>query len=179
MEFLKELFGGGSLTYEQLAAAVKGKGMQVVNASDGAYVPKSDIDGLSGQITTLQTQLGEANRKLEGYDPSWKEKAETARKQLEAQQLDFALEKAVAWAKPVNAKVILRMLDREKLHFADGEVVGLDKQLNALKRGEDTAFLFAPEEKSGMSHQNAREVGGADTKEAANAALRSCFGRTD
>ena len=44
MEFLKELFNGGALTYDQLAAAVKGKGYEVVNAAQGAYVPKSDID---------------------------------------------------------------------------------------------------------------------------------------
>lgn len=84
MEFLKELFNGGALTYDQLASAVKGKGYSVVNAAGGAYVPKSDIDGLNGQITTLQTQLGEANKKLEGYDPNWKQQAEADRKKLEA-----------------------------------------------------------------------------------------------
>lgn len=44
MEFLKELFNGGALTYDQLASAVKGKGYSVVNAAGGAYVPKPDID---------------------------------------------------------------------------------------------------------------------------------------
>ena len=36
MEFLKDLFGGGAMTYEQLSAAAKEKGLQVVNAAGGA-----------------------------------------------------------------------------------------------------------------------------------------------
>lgn len=75
----------------------------------------------------------------------------------------------------------MAMLDREKLTFAGGEIVGLDKQLGELKKGEDTAFLFEEQKpiKTGLSHQNAHEVGGDDKKEAANEALRSFFGRAE
>lgn len=175
MEFLEELFPDGqALTYDQLAEAAKEKGFQVVNAAGGAYVPKSQVETLSGQLT-------DANKKLEGYDPTWKEKAEAAQKKLEAQQFEFALEKAVAAAGPRNAKAVMAMLDREKLTFAGGEIVGLDKQLGELKKGEDTAFLFEEQKpiKTGLSHQNAHEVGGDDKKEAANEALRSFFGRAE
>lgn len=181
MEFLKELFGGGSLTYEQLSAAAKEKGLQVVNAAGGAWVPKADADNLQGQVTTLTGQLGEANKKLEGYDPAWKEKAETAQRQLEAQQFEFALEKAVAAAKPRNTRAVTAMLDREKLRFAGGEIIGLEKQLADLKKGEDTAFLFEDAaHTTGLSHQNGREVGGGETlKDTANQAIRSFFGRAE
>jgi len=53
MDFLKELFNGQPLSYEQLEAAAKAKGLQVVNAAGGAYVPKTDVDHLNGQITML------------------------------------------------------------------------------------------------------------------------------
>lgn len=180
MDFLKDLFSGGSLTFDQLSQAAKDKGYQVVNAAGGAYVPKSDLDNLSSQVTTLTTQLGDANKKLEGYDPTWKEQAETARKELEKQQFDFALEKAVASAKPKNARAVMGLLDREKLTYAGGEILGLDKQLSALKSGADTAFLFEEEKpiKTGLSHQNSSPVGGGDKKEAANEALRALFGST-
>lgn len=176
MEFLKELFNGGALTYDQLASAVKGKGYSVVNAAGGAYVPKSDIDGLNGQIATLQTQLGEANKKLEGYDPNWKQQAEADRKKLEAMQFDFALEKGVSAANPRNAKAVMALIDRDKLKFVGGELIGLDKQLDDMKKGDDTAFLFSTVEKlkTGMSHQNNVE-GAPDKKDAANEALRSIF----
>ncbi len=65
MEFLKELFNGGAMTFDQLSAAVKSKGLSVVNAAGGAYVPKADVDGLNGQITTLTGQLNDANKQLE------------------------------------------------------------------------------------------------------------------
>lgn len=178
MEFLKELFGGGALTYEQLAQAAKDKGIQAVDAAGGAYVPRAELDHAQGQVGTLTTQLGEANKKLEGYDPTWKDKAETARKELEDQQFDFALERALAAAKPRNAKALLPFLDREKLSLADGEVIGLDKQLEALKKGADTAFLFEtePPRSMSMTHQYGGE-GAPDKKDLANAALRSIFGK--
>ena len=177
MEFLKELFNGGAMTYDQLSAAVKSKGFSVVNAAGGAYVPKSDIDGLNGQITTLTTQLSDANKKLEGYDPNWKTQADAAQKQLEKMQFEFALEKGVSAAKPRNAKAVMALLDREKLKFAGGEVIGLDKQLDDLKKGEDTAFLFDQEQpklKTGMTHQN-NGTGTPDKNDAVNDALRSIF----
>lgn len=174
MEFLKELFNGGPLSFDQLSEAVKGKGYQVVNAAGGAYVPKDQVDTLSGQLT-------DANKKLEGYDPTWKDKAETAQKELAAKQFNFALEKAVDAAKPRNAKAVMALLDREKLNFAGGEVIGLDKQLETMRKGEETAFLFQELKpiKTGLSHQGGHEVGGDDKKEAANEALRSVFGRTE
>ncbi len=178
MEFLKELFGGGALTYEQMAQAAKDKGIQAVNAAGGAYVPKADLDHAQGQVATLTTQLGEANKKLEGYDPTWKEKADTAQKELEAKQFDFALERALAAAKPKNVKAVLPFLDREKLTVAGGEVIGLDKQLEALKKGADTAFLFEaePARSTSITHQYGGE-GAPDKKDMANAALRSLFGK--
>lgn len=170
MEFLKELFGGGALTFEQLEAAAQAKGFSVVNAAGGAYVPKEQVDALSGQ-------LSDANKKLEGYDPEWKVKVDGEQRKLEAMQFDFALEKGVGAAKPRNAKAVMALIDRDKLKFAGGELIGLDKQLEELKKGEDTAFLFAEQEtplKTGMSHCGTE--GGDSKTEAANAALRAVFG---
>lgn len=178
MEFLKELFGGGALTYEQLAQAAKDKGIQAVNAAGGAYVSKADLDHAQGQVATLTAQLGEANKKLEGYDPAWKEKAETAQRELEARQFDFALERALAAAKPKNVKAVLPFLERDKLTVVGGEVIGLDKQLEELKKNADTAFLFEaePARSTSMTHQYGGE-GSPDKKDMANAALRSLFGK--
>lgn len=140
-----------------------------------------DIQQKDTSITTLQGQLTEANKKLEGYDPEWKAKADAAEQKLTAQQFEFALERGVDAAKPRNAKAVMALLDRDKLTFAGGEIVGLDKQLTALKASEDTAFLFQSEQKpsakTGMSHQGGGDVGGGDKNAEANAALRAAFGR--
>jgi hypothetical protein len=175
MDFLKELFGGSALTHEQLTAKAREKGLSVVNATGGAYIPKADADNLNGQIATLTSQIADANKKLEGYDPNWKAQSDAERQKLEKMQFDFALEKAIASANPRNVKAVRALIDCDKLKFAGGEVIGLEKQLESLKKGEDTAFLFAaatPLASTGRSHQNAGE-GDPDKKEAANAALRS------
>lgn len=81
-------------------------------------------------------------------------------------------------ARPRNVQAVMALLDRDKLTFAGGEVIGLEKQVEALKKGADTAFLFEEQRpvKTALSHQNAHEVGGSDRKEAANEALRAVFG---
>ena len=160
-----------------------------LDLGDGVKLPDSAVEAImaeygkskqqfESQVSTLKNQLTEANGKLEGYDPSWKQKAENAQQELDRQPVDVALERAVSAAKPRNAKAVTALLDREKLTCAGGEIVGLDKQLTALKAGEDTAFLFESDKprKTGLSHQGGRDVGGDDKKEEANNALRSVFG---
>ena len=55
---------------------------------------KQTIATLTTERDTARTQLGEANKKLEGYDPEWKTKAEQAENNAKAQvaelQSDFA-----------------------------------------------------------------------------------------
>ena len=61
MEFLKALFNGEALTYEQLAEKVKGAKLNVANIADGSYVSRAKFDdttnGLKQQVTDLQGQL--------------------------------------------------------------------------------------------------------------------------
>lgn len=178
MDFLQTLFASGALSWEQFQNAVKQAGFEIVNAAGGAYVPKVTVDGLNGQITTLTGQLNTANQKLEGYDPNWKQQAEDAKKQLDAQKFEFAIDRALAGCGARSAKAVRGLLDQSKLTLADdGELIGLDKQLEALRKGEDTAFLFEPAKKqsTGMSHQGGGE-GSPNLKEEANAALRSLLG---
>ena len=177
MEFLKDLFGGQALTFDQLQNAAQGKGFEVVNAAGGAYVSKADADNLRSQVSTLTDQLGEANKKLEGFDPEWKAKADAATQQLNQQKFDFALEKALSKSGARSGAAVRGLLNRDKLQLADdGEILGLDKQLDALKKAEDTAFLFEEQKKvsTGMSHEGGTEVT-QDKKEAANEAFRSIF----
>ena len=84
MEFLKELFGNESLTYEQLAAKVAEKKMKLADLSTGAYVGKDKYETLTADRDGLKQRLEEANGKLEGYDPEWKTKAEQAQTEADA-----------------------------------------------------------------------------------------------
>ena len=79
MEFLKEIFGDGALTYDQLAAKVAEKKMKLADLSTGGYVGKEKFEALNTEKSGLETRLNEANKKLEGYDPEWKTKAEQSK----------------------------------------------------------------------------------------------------
>lgn len=172
MEFLKDLFPEGkALTYEELSKAARDKGFEVVNAAGGAYVPKASVETLTGQ-------LNEANNKLKGYDPDWEKKMTADREKLERERMDFAIEQGIRSSKARNVKAVQALIDRDKLKYAGGEVIGLDKQLQDLRKGQDTAFLFEAEaapKKTGLSHQGGSA--GAEKKDSANAALRALFGR--
>ena len=42
---------------------------------------KANVDTLKAERDAARTQLADANKKLEGYDPEWKTKADQARQQ--------------------------------------------------------------------------------------------------
>ena len=65
MEFLKNLFANGPLTYDQLAEAVSKAGMNVVDLSSGAYVAKDKFDN---RVNTLTQQIADLNGQgADGY----------------------------------------------------------------------------------------------------------------
>ena len=69
-EYLKPFFEGGPLSFEQLTEKLDGaEGVKLVNLKDGGYVGKDKFDALEAKVGGLQSQLTEANGKLEGYDP--------------------------------------------------------------------------------------------------------------
>lgn len=75
MEFLKELFGADALTYDQLAAKVAEKKLNVVDISGGQYVGRGKYDDqikarddqikdLQGQLSQRDTDIADLNGKL-------------------------------------------------------------------------------------------------------------------
>jgi len=74
MEFLKALFNGGSMTYEQLAEAVKTAKMNVVNLSEGGYVSQNKFDdrinALNQQVNTLTEQLSQRDTDMAALQTS-------------------------------------------------------------------------------------------------------------
>lgn len=75
MDFLKNLFNGESLTYEQLAEKIKAGKLTVANIADGTYVSRSkfddetgklkkQVDDLQGQLTKRDTDMSDLQTKL-------------------------------------------------------------------------------------------------------------------
>lgn len=114
----------------------------------------ADIEKHKQTITTLTTerdaareQLGEANKKLEGYDPEWKAKAAAAendaRAQVAALQSDFAAQSAasgVKFSSESAKKAFLADLKAKKLTLQDGKLLGFDDFLTDYKKSDPSAF---------------------------------------
>lgn len=143
---------------------------------------KQTIATLTTERDTARTQLGEANKKLEGYDPEWKTKAEQAENNAKAQvaelQSDFAAQSAVSGVKFSSEsakKAFLSDLKAKKLPLQEGKLLGFDDYLKSYKESDPGAF--APE--GGLPRVSGSATGtpaGPTTNEQANAAIRAAFG---
>lgn len=135
----------------------------------------ADIERQKQTITTLtterdaaRTQLGEANKKLEGYDPDWKAKAEKAENDAKAKvaalQSDFAAESAVTgvrFSSESARKAFLGDLKAKKLTLQDGKLLGFDDFLADYKRNDPNAFA--------SGYPNVRDGGDPNNKPGAAA----------
>lgn len=149
----------------------------------------ADLERQKQTITTLTTerdaarsQLGEANKKLEGYDPEWRAKAEKAendaKEQVAALQNDFAAQTAISAVKFSSEsakKAFLSDLKAKNLPLQEGKLLGFDDYLANYKKNDPGAFApegGLPRMAAGTSGQPAAPT----AHEQANAALRAAFG---
>ena len=147
MEFLKEIFGTEALTYDQLAAKVSEKKMKLADLSGGAYVGKEKYDTLTAERDSLKTRLDDANGKLEGYDPEWKNKA--AQAQTEAENKIKALQRLQALKEQSSSlkfssesakRAFLSDLEARDLPLEDGRVIGFDEFVKKYRETDPDAF---------------------------------------
>ena len=109
---------------------------------------KQSIDTLKAERDAARTQLADANKKLEGYDPEWKAKAEKAESDAKAQvaalQNDFAAQSAVAgvnFSSESAKKAFLADLTAKKLTLQDdGTLLGFDDFVKSYKQADPGAF---------------------------------------
>ena len=136
-------------TEELKALGLNDEQVQKVFAMNGADIERKNqtIATLTAERDTARTQLGEANKKLEGYDPDWKTKSENAarqaRQQVEALQSDFAAQSAVSGLKFSSEsakKAFLADLKAKKLTLQEGKLLGFGDFLADYRKTDPGAF---------------------------------------
>lgn len=151
--------------------------------SDDIGTHKQSIDTLKAERDAARTQLADANKKLEGYDPEWKTKADQARQQAEQQVAEmkagYAATSAASSLKFTSdsaKKAFLSDLKAKNLPLQDdGTLLGFDDYVASYKKTDPGAF--APE--GGLPRVSGSATGTPATptaKDQANAALRAAFG---
>ena len=144
---------------------------------------KASVATLTAERDTARTNLADANKKLEGYDPDWKQTATDAEQKAAAQVSDIKRQYAAASAASAlkftsesAKKAFLADLDAKNLPLQDdGTLLGVDDYVASYKKTDPGAF--APD--GGLPRVSGSATGTPATptaKDQANAALRAAFG---
>ena len=140
--FLKPLFGADgskAVTYDQFTEALDAqKEIKIGNLADGSYVAKGKFDAVVTERDTLKSGKEEADKKLAGYDPEWKTKAEAAQAEADAKVNAILLKNAALGAlKGAGCKdpdIAFMALDASKLKLDGENVIGLNDQMRPPRR---------------------------------------------
>ncbi len=151
MEFLKELFQEKPLTFDEFADKVQQKGIKLFDLSAGGYMSMEKHNGI---VEGLKAQLGDANAKLEGYDPEWKKKAEAAEKNFQAQiakrdQTDWLQKQMDSYGvqSPYARKQLIAecMSEDNGLPWKEGAFLGFDDFMKTAKEKDSSLYQTAEE----------------------------------
>lgn len=108
---------------------------------------KQTIATLTAERDAAREQLGEANGKLEGYDPDWKAKAQQAEQQVQDQlvviERNSAAELAaagLAFSSKSAKKAFMADLKASDLPVKNGEILGFSEFVQAYRAKDPAAF---------------------------------------
>lgn len=110
----------------------------------------TELEGIKGQLSQANEQIaGFKELDIEGvkqkaaeWEQKYNQAAENSAREIEQLKFDFALDKELTKAQARNPKAVKALLDRDALKYDKGKIIGLEEQLETLKKNGDSAFLF-------------------------------------
>lgn len=110
----------------------------------------TELEGIKGQLSQANEQIaGFKELDIEGvkqkaaeWEQKYNQAAEDRAREIEQLKFDFALDRELTKAQARNPKAVKALLDRDALKYDKGKIIGLEEQLETLKKNEDSAFLF-------------------------------------
>lgn len=106
---------------------------------------ENEVKTKDATITQLQTEADKVdglNQKISQLETDNTKLTNDLNTKVSQIQKTHAIENTVRDAKARNVKAVIAQLDMDKITFENGALGGLTEQLEALKSGEDTSFLF-------------------------------------
>ncbi len=148
-DFLKNLGITEQSVIDQIMAE-NGRDVNAAKADLNNY--KQQVTDLQGQITAKDNEIATLTAKVGEVDTLRTENAQlkTDKTNLTTElntkvnemKKEYAIENGVRDFKARNTKAVIALLDRSKITYENDELKGLTEQLETLKTGEDTSFLF-------------------------------------
>ena len=139
-----------NLSDEQINQIMTWNGQDIENAKQNAAADeKARADRLQTQLDTLTTDLNTARSEaITAKDI--KTRLEAAEAKVKAFQRTDAILNAVAAFKPKDPKMLVKLLDDEKITQAeDGTFSGINEQVEALKASSSYLFSDTPDPRGG------------------------------
>ena len=105
----------------------------------------NQISAKDNEITTLKTKVDSVdglNQQIAQLTAEKTQLTSDLNTKVTALQKSYAIESGVRDAKAKNVKAVMALLDMDKISYADGNLTGLNEQLETLQKSEDTNFLF-------------------------------------
>lgn len=186
-EFLRTVLGDELFT--QFASKMESAtGINLVNASDGTYIPKSKFDDEHNKVKALNATIAELNTKLSSAQAQNNDIDALNQKinQLTADiadrdakistlGLNYRVKDALRGFNAKNVDVLMPLLHMDKISEQDGKLIGLQEQVDAIKKSDAYLFSDAPGTKGGFG--GGQDVGGSfNINEAMNNAIRGSHG---
>lgn len=106
---------------------------------------QNQLNTANGKIATLETQAGDTtalNQQIEQLKTDKTNLENELNTKVTEIKKTYAIENGVRDAKARNIKAVIAQLDMGKITYENDALGGLAEQLEALKNGEDTSFLF-------------------------------------
>lgn len=159
-EYLKSLFEGGSITFDQFVAALEShKEVKLANLADGGYVAKDKFDAKVTELSGVKEQLTAANTTIQSYKDmdidgikksaaEWQQKYETDTKslqeKLDAQATEFAARTYLGGFQYANELVKDAIYDKfmakKFKRSEDGKFEGADAWMEEMKKSYPSSF---------------------------------------
>ena len=170
------------LSKEQADSIMKINGNDIENAKSAAA---AEIKNLQTEVSGLKTQVADRDKQLEtlktaagNNEALTKQIAdlqaentkakETHESEINQLKVDFAVEKALTGAKAKNVKAVKALLDLTDAELdKEGNVKGLQEQIDKLTAADDTNFLFdATQQQTFVGFQPGTSTTVPDSKQA-------------
>ncbi|MDS1004940.1 phage scaffolding protein [Clostridium sporogenes] len=157
MAKLKDIIGKA---YSQIPEDLQKKYKDIDLVDSSNYVEKKELDTANNSIKEYKKQVGERDVQLKNLKEKYKDvdglkeqveqlekdnkaQKETYEKQLEDINFNNALEKSLSSFNVKDKKLIMALMDKEKLKVDGDNVIGLKEQIEPLQKSHD--FLFEKE----------------------------------
>ena len=151
----------------------KYKDIDLVNSSD--YVEKSKFDQVDSQVKEYKKQVGERDKQISDLKEQYKDvdglkekfteletanktQKETLEKKIEDMIFDNALEKGLGAYSVKDRKLVMALIDKDKLKVDGDNIIGLKEQIEPLQKSHE--YLFEKE----INGTGTFNTGGGDPK---------------